>query len=212
MIQTKSEDAVSPVIGVMLMLVVTIVIAAVVAAFASGIGSNTEPAPTTVIDVTDISDDYNAKESWQQNTAKRSLLENKVIEGNTYYYYKDLDLCVGAKINGKIIPYETPYKTTFFKQSSRETSYPDEIITISSLSGDVLDLQKISIKVQNSEGKLVAEKKQESLSGTLAPGNMQSITLDRVDGGISSNDKKVEVFIFYGEHVLVNKEMKVSRG
>lgn len=210
MIRTKSEDAVSPVIGIMLLLVVTIIIAAVVAAFASGIGSNTEPAPTTVIDVTDISDDYNAKESWQQNTAKRSLLTDKKIDGNTYYYYKDL--CVGAKINGKIIPYETPYKTTFFKQSSRETSYPDEIITISSLSGDVLDLQKISIKVQNSEGKLVAEKKQESLSGTLAPGNMQSITLDRVDGGILSNDKKVEVFIFYGEHVLVNKEMKVSRG
>ena len=34
----KKEDAVSPVIGVMLMLVVTIVIAAVVAAFASGMG------------------------------------------------------------------------------------------------------------------------------------------------------------------------------
>ena len=38
----KKEDAVSPVIGVMLMLVVTIVIAAVVAAFAGGLATETE--------------------------------------------------------------------------------------------------------------------------------------------------------------------------
>ena len=55
MIRTKSEDAVSPVIGVMLMLVVTIVIAAVVAAFAGGLGADAETAPTTVLDVHDLS-------------------------------------------------------------------------------------------------------------------------------------------------------------
>ena len=55
MIQTKSEDAVSPVIGVMLMLVVTIVIAAVVAVFASGVGMDSEPAPATAVDVVGIS-------------------------------------------------------------------------------------------------------------------------------------------------------------
>ena len=43
------EDAVSPVIGVMLMLVVTIVIAAVVAAFAGGIATDTEPTPSVVL-------------------------------------------------------------------------------------------------------------------------------------------------------------------
>lgn len=58
MIRTKSEDAVSPVIGVMLMLVVTIVIAAVVAVFASGVGMDAEPAPATAVDVVDISDGY----------------------------------------------------------------------------------------------------------------------------------------------------------
>ena len=47
----KKEDAVSPVIGVMLMLVVTIVIAAVVAAFAGGLGSDVEMAPTAVLDI-----------------------------------------------------------------------------------------------------------------------------------------------------------------
>ncbi|MBR5814781.1 MAG: type IV pilin, partial [Methanocorpusculaceae archaeon] len=47
----KNDDAVSPVIGIMLMLVVTIVIAAVVAAFASGLSSDIEKAPNTVLDV-----------------------------------------------------------------------------------------------------------------------------------------------------------------
>jgi len=58
MIQTKSEDAVSPVIGVMLMLVVTIIIAAVVAVFASGVGMDAEPAPTTVVEIVEVSDGY----------------------------------------------------------------------------------------------------------------------------------------------------------
>nr|WP_319377848.1 type IV pilin [uncultured Methanocorpusculum sp.] len=45
---TKSQDAVSPVVGVMLMLVVTIVIAAVVSAFAGGLVTSTEPTQTVV--------------------------------------------------------------------------------------------------------------------------------------------------------------------
>lgn len=48
----KSDDAVSPVIGVMLMLVVTIIIAAVVAAFATGmVGDTSGPAPNAKMDV-----------------------------------------------------------------------------------------------------------------------------------------------------------------
>ena len=46
----KQENAVSPVVGVMLMLVVTIVIAAVVAVFASGVVTTTEAAPVTMLD------------------------------------------------------------------------------------------------------------------------------------------------------------------
>ena len=52
----KKDDAVSPVIGVMLMLVVTIVIAAVVAAFAGGLGSDVEMAPTAALDISATSD------------------------------------------------------------------------------------------------------------------------------------------------------------
>ena len=48
----QKDDAVSPVVGVMLMLVVTIIIAAVVAAFAGGVMTSQEPAPTAILDVT----------------------------------------------------------------------------------------------------------------------------------------------------------------
>ena len=51
----KQEDAVSPVVGVMLMLVVTIIIAAVVAAFAGGVMTSQEPAPSAIVKP----DDYN---------------------------------------------------------------------------------------------------------------------------------------------------------
>jgi hypothetical protein len=45
----KKESAVSPVVGVMLMLVVTIIIAAVVSAFAGGLGQSTPKAPQVTI-------------------------------------------------------------------------------------------------------------------------------------------------------------------
>lgn len=47
----ERDDAVSPVIGVMLMLVVTIIIAAVVSTFAGGIMSSQEPTPSASFDV-----------------------------------------------------------------------------------------------------------------------------------------------------------------
>jgi len=47
----SNEEAVSPVIGIMLMLVVTIIIAAVVSAFAGGLGTTTEPRPTVTMEV-----------------------------------------------------------------------------------------------------------------------------------------------------------------
>ena len=47
--QMKKESAVSPVVGVMLMLVITIIIAALVAAFAGGLVENTEPPTNAVI-------------------------------------------------------------------------------------------------------------------------------------------------------------------
>ena len=46
---SKKEDAISPVVGVMLMLVITIVIAAVIATFAGGIADDTDAASNVVI-------------------------------------------------------------------------------------------------------------------------------------------------------------------
>lgn len=47
----KAADAVSPVVGVMLMLVITIIIAAVAAAFASGIADTTEKSPVATLKI-----------------------------------------------------------------------------------------------------------------------------------------------------------------
>jgi archaeal type IV pilus assembly protein PilA len=47
----KNEHAVSPVVGVMLMLVVTIIIAAVVSAFAGGLAGTQQKAPSAVFDI-----------------------------------------------------------------------------------------------------------------------------------------------------------------
>ncbi len=49
--ELKKEDAVSPVVGVMLMLVVTIIIAAVVSGFAGGLAGGTKAAPSASIAV-----------------------------------------------------------------------------------------------------------------------------------------------------------------
>lgn len=49
--RNRSEEAVSPVVGVMLMLIVTIIIAAVVSSFAGGLVASTERAPNAVLDV-----------------------------------------------------------------------------------------------------------------------------------------------------------------
>jgi len=51
MTRKKAEDAISPVIGVMLMLVVTIIIAAVVSGFTGGLVGGKEKAPTLTMDV-----------------------------------------------------------------------------------------------------------------------------------------------------------------
>lgn len=47
----ERESAVSPVIGVMLMLVVTIIVAALVSSFSGGLSDSAEPAPTTAFDI-----------------------------------------------------------------------------------------------------------------------------------------------------------------
>ena len=52
----KNTEAISPVVGVMLMLVVTIIIAAVVSAFAGGMAGNQQKAPTGTFDCKIVND------------------------------------------------------------------------------------------------------------------------------------------------------------
>lgn len=47
------EDAVSPVIGVILMVAITVILAAVIASFVLGLGGTEDPAPTPVIEWSD---------------------------------------------------------------------------------------------------------------------------------------------------------------
>jgi FlaG/FlaF family flagellin (archaellin) len=60
----KEDSAVSPVIGVMLMLVVTIIIAAFVAVFAGGAADSTTSAPSASIDVNIISNGGDTKNQY----------------------------------------------------------------------------------------------------------------------------------------------------
>ena len=52
----KNEEAVSPVIGVILMVAITVILAAVIAAFVFGIGGTQEKAPTSSIVVANNAD------------------------------------------------------------------------------------------------------------------------------------------------------------
>ena len=52
----KNDDAVSPVVGVMLMLVITIIIAAVVSAFAGGVLTDVDAPPQVTFSVTGVID------------------------------------------------------------------------------------------------------------------------------------------------------------
>ena len=65
----RGEEAVSPVVGVMLMLVVTIIIAAVVSAFAGGLATTTGKAPTLAMD-TVIQNDGTALNSFYSFTVQ----------------------------------------------------------------------------------------------------------------------------------------------
>lgn len=52
--ENRKDDAVSPVIGVMLMLVVTVVIAAVVVGFSTGLAGSSSTTPTALYEVSDV--------------------------------------------------------------------------------------------------------------------------------------------------------------
>lgn len=264
MMRKKSEDAVSPVIGAMLLLVVTIVIAAVVAVFASGVGTGAEPAPTTVLDIVDIHDTGKSNVQspgddvettvWQFDEGKflyndpdclmayydsigKNPGEAEEAWGNqgivTYYgsqikkIYDSVYVDDVAMTHDAGYVYDEQVGSTRFSVIEKfcteiiqtaEGTFRPVTVTITSSAGDILNLQKLSIKVYNTNGELKGEKKQNTLSGTLSPGDTLKIDIDELftEEQIASKycnaieaGQKVEVFVLYGEHTLDSKEMKV---
>ena len=95
----SNERAVSPVVGVMLMLVVTIIIAAVVSAFAGGLGGSQQKAPSAVLDVT------------------IHALENQgAMEGYGSGYY--IPTMTITEVSGETLPTKNLKITTSFTNSS----------------------------------------------------------------------------------------------
>lgn len=106
MSQRKSEDAVSPVIGVMLLLVVTIVIAAVVAAFAGGLGTDIETKPVTAVDIVDVSDGYSEFVQTvgikSGNAYGKTFLSYEGDDGWSYIFKIDASKYVSEKPDGEM--------------------------------------------------------------------------------------------------------------
>ena len=114
------ENAVSPVVGVMLMLVVTIIIAALVSSFAGGLGTQAEVTPTATFDV-DITLNPNA------NTQTGPMMTLKHLGGDTLDT-KDLQViteytvpskCEGRKMKnaGKTIKHTIDGSLTMGKEN-----------------------------------------------------------------------------------------------
>ena len=206
MIRTKSEDAISPVIGVMLLLVVTIVIAAVVAAFAGGMGVDVETMPATVLEIDGLSDSrYEKVTSYSESQAfldDKALSSNRLVTtkldktsrpGETYYQYyeKSTGIVFAEYLKGQnynIVAVgdseeAVKLRETYLTFGTKDVKKEDRVLTLSSLHGDVLDLSKVSIKITKSfdeggaSGPYEYEMPKNTLSGTLSPGNTVSITL-----------------------------------
>lgn len=107
MILKKSDDAISPVIGVMLMLVITVVIAAVITMFATGVVADTEPAPTAVLDV-EIFDYYQALDTSGGPDFHITHIAGDAVDT------KDLEIRLSWENNGK--SYFSTYSADSFKE------------------------------------------------------------------------------------------------
>lgn len=248
MIQTKSEDAVSPVIGVMLMLVVTIIIAAVVAAFAGGVGADAEPAPVTVLNVegasaghietvpgkTQLTDGKKLKDVnkfWGDENGNMIDDEEEYASTNPEkviyrYIYGDSENQVYARVAYEYVDEDFEYKDgieviepygnsnlwdTYLEMGDpTDKQISENTVTISCLHGDSLDLSKASVKVYNPSGNLIHEQKISDSSKTFGPGDTITVTLNTKSNEFAKG-KSVEIEVLYGEHILVSKELTVTK-
>ena len=108
--RTEKDDAVSPVVGVMLMLVVTIIIAAVVAAFASGVATQTDKVPSAMLDAS-VDADWDAG---TYSTGNGALFITSV--GGELIDLSKISVKISSK-SGASYTYEGPVHGNYEKQS-----------------------------------------------------------------------------------------------
>ena len=113
----RPEDAVSPVVGVMLLLVVTVIIAAVVATFASGLVSTQQAAPTVAADVEILSMD--TYQSW----GAAGKFEMKIVAVSDDVPTKDLKLVTKYVVNNKAYGNVTYGKVNNTKYTTTTRTY-----------------------------------------------------------------------------------------
>lgn len=92
-----NEAAVSPVVGVMLMLVVTIIIAAVVSAFAGGLSSDQSKAPQATLGVTPVLRDIQDTDTtnWASDYPSGFSVDNGLLfenKGGDSFALSDIDV------------------------------------------------------------------------------------------------------------------------
>ena len=99
----ENEDAVSPVIGVILMVAITVILAAVIAAFVFGMGSNIETQKQVAINAKQITD--GKLQVTVQSGADLSSLKYLRIEvtpnggsSETFYAYTDKDSTIDKTV------------------------------------------------------------------------------------------------------------------
>ncbi len=163
----KNENAVSPIVGVMLMLVVTIIIAAVVAAFATGIMPNSASgASEAMIEVVGFSDDYKMTTVTINGKDYQRMLGDigfvfKVTGGSVDL--KDLRMAIQGLAWGSagamLLTYDDPVASTWL--------YPFQGGTASSGKGNSRILSNVTIDTNTRMVKYGAGLSAEDLSDTI---------------------------------------------
>lgn len=94
MMNFKNEEAVSPVIGVILMVAITVILAAVIAAFVFGMTGNVETQKNVVISAKQIADDHlqvTVQSGADLSSLKYLRIEVTSSKGDTSTFYTDKD-------------------------------------------------------------------------------------------------------------------------
>ncbi len=113
----RNEEAVSPVIGVILMVAITVILAAVIAAFVFGLGGSQEKAPTASVVVAnnpdtttyDLKISHKGGDTLKGGDWKLSVVNATGTTGNTPQFVASTsgsDLSVGAQIRVTNVTYD----------------------------------------------------------------------------------------------------------